>query len=211
MSKNKPIFYLSGGIEHTKDFGQGWRDKCVSNFNQMGIQSINVSELEQSFMKEYEVPFPIDKEDSRYYKTLIQQHFIYPDLQLITDFADALVIYYDESVRKGAGTVAELQHAFSMGIPIYVVNGFDSIKDIPSWMIGCSTKIFNSFDDLYNHIKQIPPQAFKPGNSKRVCVSCGVVFNANKVQCVCKYCAEASNLMTTDRYKFMSEKIKEEQ
>jgi hypothetical protein len=67
--------------------------------------------------------------------------------------ADATVVYYDESVQRGAGTLSEAWEAFREGIPVYLVTKFP-MKDIPTWLIGETTRIFEDFDSLLEYISE---------------------------------------------------------
>ena len=54
---------------------------------------------------------------------------------------------WNEDVFKGAGTHGEVTLAFEHGIPVYVVNQLP-LTDLSGWIVACSTKIFESFEEL---------------------------------------------------------------
>jgi hypothetical protein len=65
--------------------------------------------------------------------------------------ADAIIVLYDESTRRGAGTLSEAWEAFREGRPVYLVTEF-GWEEIPTWLIGETTQIFSNFEDLLEYI-----------------------------------------------------------
>ena len=87
---------------------------------------------------------------------------IYTDIELIKNDSDALIVYYDESVRKGAGTISECQVAYMYDIPIFLVSAWeDWHNEVPGWLQGLTTKIFTRFDVLYEYLAALPDGILK--------------------------------------------------
>ena len=65
--------------------------------------------------------------------------------------SDAMILLYDESTRRGAGTLSEAWEAFREGRPVYLVTEFD-MSEVPTWLIGETTKIFSDMEDLLEYV-----------------------------------------------------------
>jgi hypothetical protein len=136
-------------------------------------------------------------------------------------------VLYDESVRKGAGTISECQHAFNRDIPIFLINTYGDINEVPGWLQALTTRIFNSFDKLYSYLSDLPPGILKKdiyGNMNAgdcyLCSLCGDAFIKNKQHFVSKisplYCTNCVDVVTKtfeghkDRYQFFVEYLESE-
>jgi len=154
--------YLSGGMQFADDIGLGWREICVAKLKELGYFPIDIAQLDREYAKEHgELWRELENCDLLEFKANIRRHIVRTDLKLITDDCDALVVYWDESTGRGAGTHAECQIAYDHGIPIFIVNGFDNdetewFKQIPAWIIALSTSIFIDFDALYHYLTELP-------------------------------------------------------
>lgn len=164
---NRGNFYLSGGMQFAKALGAGWRIEASKKLKEMGYFPLDITELDVAYLKSEGKPLliPTDKEQLAY-KAHMRKHFIDTDLKLIKDNSDALIVYYDESARRGAGTVSEAQYAYLLNIPIFLVaDGYSSIEEmnqnISGWLIALSTKSFISFDDLYDYLDKLPDGILK--------------------------------------------------
>jgi len=170
----------------------------------------------------------IDKEDILQLKSNIRRHFVYTDLQLIIKDSDAVVLYYDESVRLGAGTLGEAQVAYNHDIPIFLVSAYDNwYEEVPGWLQSITTKIFTNFEDLYKYLGKLPPGIIKRdiyGNHHAgqhyLCSLCGEPFKKNKHHFVstvsplyCNTCVDVvdtTHERHTDRYDFFISKLEKE-
>ena len=65
--------------------------------------------------------------------------------------SDAIVVLYDESTRRGAGTLSEAWEAFREGRPVYLVTEFD-MENVPTWLIGETTQIFSTMEDFLEYV-----------------------------------------------------------
>ena len=160
--------YLSGGMEHSDDLGAGWREETSLELRAMGYLPLDITALDKKYQAKYGDVYHSNMDsDGSELSTLqrkanIRKHFIHADLELITQDSDALIVYYDESVRKGAGTISECQVAYNHDIPIFVLSKWNDVnKEIPGWLLALSTKIFTYFDDLYTYMNELPPGILK--------------------------------------------------
>jgi hypothetical protein len=85
--------------------------------------------------------------------------------------ADAIVVLYDESAQKGAGTLSEAWEAFREGVPVYLVTEFP-MEEVPTWLIGETTAIFGDFEGLLDYIKDHSNVIRDQMNAKRVAAEC---------------------------------------
>ena len=216
--------YLSGGMEKCladDPLGGKWRDTLSKKLKPLGFCAINITELDVAYTKEHgELYHGYD--DMLLKKSNIRRHFVYTDLELIKHNSDAIVLYYDESVRLGAGTISEAQVSYNLGLPIFIVNKFADDTEIPGWLLALSTKIFNSFDELLGYLVALPPKILihdsygnLHGGDHYLCSLCGDPFKKNKHHFVSKisplYCSPCVSVVTTtheqhyDRYTFFTD------
>ncbi|MEW6512212.1 MAG: hypothetical protein AB1428_14775 [Bacteroidota bacterium] len=156
-----PRVYLSGGMEYAADEGRDWR---------RGLQSWLESELHCSV-------FNPNAESDRFLQraypgvdmralkfsdigafTEIVRQLVDLDCREIAERTDFVVCYWDEAAQRGAGTKGELTMARHSGKPAYLVTAMP-VEDIPGWVLGCTSRIFDSFDDLKSSLKEsaVPP------------------------------------------------------
>lgn len=153
--------YLSGGMEFAEGLGASWRETCSTKLKAMEYFPIDVAELDIAYQKHHgdimgDIRFDTTRSEAQR-KANIRFHFIETDCKLIAADSDALIVLYDESARRGAGTISECQVAYDLGLPIFVVSAFEDWKEeVPSWLHALSTKIFTNFDDLYEYLDRLP-------------------------------------------------------
>lgn len=223
---NRGTIYLSGGMQYAENLGAGWRVKCSLVLKRFGYFPLDITALDVAYTKEHgQLYFMADENNNLQYKSNIRKHFIYTDLELIKNDSDALIVYYDESVRRGAGTISECQVAYNLDLPVFVVSAYkDWAKEVPGWLQALSTKIFTNFIDLYVYLDELPPGILKRdayGNRNAgdmyLCSLCGNPFKKNKHHFVSKisplYCGSCVELVKTtyeehkDRYQFFLEHL----
>lgn len=165
-----------------------------------------------------------------YYKANMRKHFVQTDLDLIEKNSDALIVYYDESARRGAGTVSEAQFAYNMNIPIFLVCEYateaEMFKNVSGWLVALATKHFLTFDALYEYLDKLPHGIMKKdiyGNhsvgQEYLCHLSGEVFEKKKHKFVSRihplYSQKSVDVVTTvneehkDRYDFFLEHLSE--
>ena len=151
-------FYLSGGMEYKKNLGMGWREWVTQELEKRHHDAINPVNLE--ICEEEKDGIPVQtrltqlKEEGKLdeCRSLVRKVLFRKDMFAI-QLADAVVVYYDESVQKGAGTISECWEAFREGVPVYLVTDFP-VVEIPTWLIGETTKIFSDFDGLLEYVSE---------------------------------------------------------
>ena len=72
------------------------------------------------------------------------------DIKLVERQVDYVIAYWTEETAKGAGTHSELTTAYRRNIPVYTV----AIIDPPGWVEGCSTHVFDEWDDLFEFLNE---------------------------------------------------------
>jgi len=231
---NHPLYsrgniYLSGGMQFAKNLGAGWRIECSNYLKEMKYFPIDICDMDRAYAKKYgELYNMLDTSNHLQYKSNFRRHFIWTDVELVRRDSDAVIVLYDESARRGAGTISECQIAYEAGIPLFLLSAYKEWwNEVPSWLQGLTTKIFTEFDDLYAYLEKLPYGILKRdiyGNhgSKQeyLCSLCGNIFNKTKHHFVSKvfplYCKHCVKLVTTtyeehhDRYEFFIEYIEKE-
>lgn len=220
MTKSK--IYLSGGMEAAAENGMRWRRGCSVMLDSMGYQPVDIAALDNEYIKAHgKVYIKDDETHLLQNKSNIRRQFIYTDLKLIIDVCDAVIAYYDQSFKDGAGSFAECQCAYDNEKPLFVVSAFERV---PSWLKALSTKLFYNFDDLYQYLVSLPRDILKGdryGNhsstNQYLCSLCGEVFEKKKHHFVSKvsplYCSSCVDVVTNtreqhaDRFEFISNYI----
>lgn len=148
--------YLSGGMEYADNHGADWRNEIeIWLQNELGHDSFNpVKASEEFLLRNYpNIDFRLLKTTDLSLHKKIASEIVKLDSTEIILKSDYVICYYDESAQKGAGTKGELTVAAIFGKPVYLVSGL-SLQNIPSWVIGCSTDILNSFEELKTFLKK---------------------------------------------------------
>lgn len=227
----KGNIYLSGGMEFAKNNGEDWRAICSEELKKNGYYPFDIAGLDKAYANvhgNFYGNFAPNEEGMLRRKAIIRKQFIHTDLNLIVDDTDAMIVLYDESVRRGAGTISECQVAFLHDIPIFIVSAWeDWEKEIPGWLHGLSTKIFTSFDDLHKYLADLPEGILKRdiyGNHSSgnmyLCSLSGEPFEKTKTHFVSNvsplYSKQAVKIVMEvnedmkDRYQFFTEYLEEE-
>lgn len=190
-SPKNGVVYLSGGIQYSADGGIGWRETTASFLNSIGYHAIDISALGKKYVSEHGNINDVYGSDAfsneLLRKAYIREHFVRTDVKLLIQFTDVVVMYYDESVRRGAGTISECMLAYEHNIPLYIISGFPNWKkEIPGWLYGISTKIFSSFDEFNSYFRALPDGVFnlnsfgnRTNGTSSVCSLSGQVYQNN--------------------------------
>ncbi len=223
--KDRGAIYLSGGMQYAVNLGAAWREDCSQKLRAMGYFPLDITELDVAYSEKHGQLYSPDRERHLEFKSDIRKHFIQTDLSLIRNVSDALIVLYDESARRGAGTISECQFAYNLNLPIFVVSVFPDLhQDTPGWLQGLATKLFSNFDDLYAYLDALPYGILckdmygnhRAGN-RYLCSLCGETFEKRKHLFVSKvsplYCSPCVNIVSTtneskaDRYEFFLEHL----
>ncbi len=150
--------YLSGAIEYAPDHGRPWRAALMPFLKSLGHDFYDPAHDEKKNLTDEE------RANFRAWKTADLPRFqqtirkiIAWDLEWVSERSDCVICFWDEHAGKGAGTQGELTLAHHLGIPVYLVAGMP-IERISGWILGCSTEIFLSFEELQSFLAaQRPP------------------------------------------------------
>lgn len=147
-------FYLSGGMEYKKDLGSNWRTWLTKELTSIGHLAIDPVKIElpdddgrplQDRLVSLKMGGRLEE-----VRKLVRRSLFRKDM-LGIQLADAIVVLYDESVQRGAGTLSEVWESFREGRPVYLITDF-SLDKIPTWLIGETTEIFTDFDQFLRYI-----------------------------------------------------------
>ena len=222
--------YLSGGIQKSKDYGEGWRLSISIELKSLGYFPLDIRALDAAYAEEHgKLYTEFNIEDELLRKANIRKHFVYADLELIKNDTDAVILYYDESVRLGAGTISEAQVSYLYDIPVFIVSAWEDWRnEVPGWLCAVSTKVFTSFTDCMVYMAGLPDGILKRdiyGNHHGagdyyLCSLSGEVFKKDKHHFVSKvsplYSSESVRIVKEihedkkDRYRFILEYLEEE-
>ena len=149
--------YLAGGMEFAED-GKSWRNQSVIELARAGIDTWEPYEEEAKMFDEHESPVNIikllDKEKDYLRLHQMMHTIVCMDLKVVSEEVDALMVKYDQSVLKGAGTHAEISVATMNTIPVHAwIDGL-TLQEIPTWAIGCFSTISFTFEETINKIKR---------------------------------------------------------
>ncbi len=141
--------YLAGAIEAAPDDGATWR-KDMGAFlrTQLDWDSFDPSQHEQDFLtSEEKTHFRSWKStDIKRFRPVIKK-IIDRDLEQLLSKCQAVICLWDDYVIQGGGTHGELTLAYEHEMPVYLVLGMP-VEKVSSWIIGCTTEVFESFDEL---------------------------------------------------------------
>lgn len=230
MKYQRGNLYLSGGMQFAANKGGGWRAEQTPILKEMGYYPVDIVALDRAYAAEHgEMYGPENYDTPEQLKSNVREHFVHTDLNLIEQHCDAVVVLYDESVRRGCGTQAECQHAYNLGLPVFLVSAFENTrKEVPLWLQAITTKIFTSFEDLNEYLVRLPTGILKKdkygnhhdGKGNYLCFLTGKVFKKNKHSFVSTvfplYSQEAVELIVqtkeqrVDRYQFFVDTLQKQ-
>ncbi|MER3525051.1 MAG: hypothetical protein C4326_13630 [Ignavibacteria bacterium] len=147
---NPKRVYLSGGMEYAADEGKGWR-RHVQQWleEQLHAQVFNPNYESERFLATHypHVDVRALKHTDIVAYARIVSRLVELDCNEIAERSDLMICYWDDAAMRGAGTKGELTIARHFGKPVYMVTAMP-YADIPGWVLGCTTMIFSSFDEL---------------------------------------------------------------
>jgi hypothetical protein len=182
--------YLSGGMQFADQKGGVWRTAIDPRLRELGMYPVDIVALDRAYAAEYGELYGVENHDSHeQMKSNVREHFVRTDLDLIEHCCDALIVLYDEACRRGCGTQAECQHAYNLGLPVFLVSQYDDWEnEVPIWLQAITTKIFDTFEGLMDYLANLPPGILKKdrygnhhdGNGNYLCFLTGEVFRKRK-------------------------------
>jgi hypothetical protein len=148
--------YLSGGMEYAENEGRDWRislQEWLEHTMHCEVFNPNV-ESEHFFGREYPgLDFRALKAvDLPRYQQIVRR-LVELDCEEIAERSELVICYWDEGAARGAGTKGELTIAKFFGKPVYVVTIMPA-EQIPGWVLGCTTALFNSFAELKGFLQK---------------------------------------------------------
>jgi hypothetical protein len=146
--------YLSGAVEYAPDHGRRWRADITPLLYSLGHEIYDPAQDEKKNLSDEEVAsFRAYKEsDLERFQQTVRKIIAY-DLDIVERHTDYIICYWDEHATKGAGTHGEVTLAHRLGIPVYLVTGLP-IAQVSGWILGCSTRVFTSFEALTDFLLQ---------------------------------------------------------
>jgi hypothetical protein len=148
--KNPKCVYLSGGMEYAVKEGRDWRQAMHDWLrSHLACEVFNPNaKSDEFFARQYPgVDIRSLKETDIAQYAAIVARLVEIDCREIAERSDLVICYWDEAAMRGAGTKGELTIARYFGKPVYMVTAVP-YTDIPGWVLGCTTLIFASFDEL---------------------------------------------------------------
>lgn len=153
-----PRVYLSGGMEYAVNEGRDWRASLHEWLErEFGCEVFNPNvESERFFRREYPgIDFRSLKSVDLPMYQRIARSLVELDCREIAERTNILICYWDEGAAKGAGTKGELTMAKFFNKPVYLVTAVPR-SEIPGWVLGCTTGIFDSFQELKEFLLKKP-------------------------------------------------------
>lgn len=141
--------YLAGAMEHAPDRGCKWRSDITPFLTDTLGHRIFDPCIEENRILSANDRRKLGiakKSDLKEFRHLMRK-IIDADLNTILDEVDYVICLWDEYVLKGGGTHGELSLAYHNDIPVYMVTRILP-ANISSWILGCTTEVFISFDEL---------------------------------------------------------------
>jgi hypothetical protein len=201
-------------MQFAENEGADWRIDISVWLKELGYFPLDICELDKAYAQRYgHFLRNINTSDDLQRKSNIRKHFISTDLNLVTNDSDAVIIYYDESVRLGAGTISECMIAYQNDIPVFLVSYWeDWQKEVPGWLQALTTRIFTSFEDLQKYMDFLPKGIIKRdiyGNRHTgdyyLCSLSGDVFKKSGVH----YVSNVSPLYSKESVQMIKETFEE--
>lgn len=155
-SKYNVTCYLAGpiGKVHLTE-AKSWRNGLKPRLNEIGIGYIDPLDKYggtrkiRTMLQRYDRDGKIDK-----IRELVNENIFHQDMDCV--FFTTFTIAYVPALDVGeeiCGTYGEITMARYLNKPVYIVTN-RSLKpnNLPKWAIGCSTRVFESFDELLGYL-----------------------------------------------------------
>lgn len=150
------MIYLSGGIEFADGYGGGWREESEKKLAVLGFRVYNPLDGELDCLEMVggrRELFKLKSDDFEKFAGIMREIVSY-DLGKVNE-CDYLLVRWDESSRKGAGTAGEVTYGFTLGKKIVVfVEGME-LSEVSGWLLGCATEVCSSLTGALNYFKNI--------------------------------------------------------
>lgn len=145
-----PRVYLSGGMEYAANEGRDWRASLQTWLEEnLAADVFNPNRESQNF---FDRRYPgldfraLKRADPARFQSIVTE-LVDLDCKEIALRTEYVICFWDEGAMRGAGTKGELTMARYFGKPVYMVTTFPP-QEIPGWVLGCTRRIFPSFESL---------------------------------------------------------------
>jgi hypothetical protein len=143
-------------MEYATNEGRDWRSALQQWLEQtLKCTVFNPNSESDRFLRR-ELPngdFRLLKSNNLPRYTTIVSQLVDLDSDEIAHRSDFVICYWDASASRGAGTKGELTIAKYFDKPVYMVTSIPP-DEIPGWVLGCTTKVFSSFDELKTFLRE---------------------------------------------------------
>lgn len=145
--------YLSGGMDYKKGLGNVWRENITKRLEDIGYTVFDPVAEEKSDPVAQSYGWKEQKlsHDLTEFRAMVREKMFRKDARGI-QLSQLVVLLYDESVQRGAGSLAEAWEAFREARPLYIITNFKR-EEVPGWLIGESTAIFRSPSEVLDYLK----------------------------------------------------------
>jgi nucleoside 2-deoxyribosyltransferase len=172
MKINKTTVYLAGACQHDR---ANWREPVIKELSQYDVEILNPWEFEPEQLKGLQ-PNRLPEEmitrsgqtmkniphwhimgeakvDTPPYKRFMKygRRIVHYDTDLVPK-CDYIIADWSKETQAGGGTHAEVTFAFKAHKPVYTLRHKD--QPIPYWVQWCSSKIFDSQEELFEFLKE---------------------------------------------------------
>ncbi|MDX1622738.1 MAG: hypothetical protein R3199_02000 [Gemmatimonadota bacterium] len=144
--------YLAGAMERAPDRGREWREGLLPLFEELGHEVFHPN------VEEAKIVSPEERANFREWKAnghaefrRMMRRIIDHDIAAL-ERCDYLVCYWDRHAHGSGGTPSEVTLMHHWGRPVYLVLGVPRVE-VSSWVLGCATRVFETFDDLAEHLR----------------------------------------------------------
>jgi hypothetical protein len=137
-------------MEYAEDEGRDWRSEMQTWLERETGWTVFNPNVESDRLLRTEYPGidfrELKTRDIMRYRTIVER-LVTIDCDEIARRTDFVVVYWDASAQRGAGTKGELTMAHFFKKPVYMVTAMPP-GSIPGWVLGCVSRIFGDFGSL---------------------------------------------------------------
>jgi len=157
----KHVIYLAGGMQYSPDKGVKWRRNLRALLNQKGYYCIDPTK-EEDFLFLDEGWGDADCNLVLYQKNM--RKIIEHDLHFV-NMSEIIVCLYDDFV--GGGTYHEIGESYLKNKKLYIINiNKKPMSKLSGWVLGCATKVVNTYEELMKCLPEIPKAEYKRSNGR---------------------------------------------
>jgi len=137
--------YISGSISSvSEEFAREWRDDVSQKLLALGYVVVDPYIMHIASGKPHNLVKELKHTDLKTHNDLVST-IVDDDLKWLSG-CQAVLARIENNVFSGAGVAGELTLAKYLHIPVFASVEVDPVV-VPSWMLGCITKISSSLDE----------------------------------------------------------------